>query len=169
MGPETRLRELGFQLPEVPKPVAEYVPAKRVGDLVYLSGQGPVRDGKPVYVGRVVAEVSSEDAYKAAQICALNCLAAVKSLVGSLDTVEEVVQVRGFVNSAPDFHDQPQVISGASELLVKVFGERGRHIVFLQLFLIFLQRFSERATQIGNREVMRCLIGHNLSKTVGGV
>jgi len=127
MNAEAQLRELGLELPEVPKPVAEYVPAKRVGDLVYVSGQGPIRDGKPVYVGRVGAEVSPENAYKAAQLCALNCLAAVKSLVGSLDEVEEIVQVRGFVNSAPDFHDQPQVINGASELLVKVFGDRGRH------------------------------------------
>ena len=127
MNAEVRLKELGLELPEVPKPVAEYVPAKRVGDLVYVSGQGPIRDGKPIYVGRVGAEVSPEDAYKAAQLCALNCLAAVKSLVGSLDAVEEIVQVRGFVNSAPDFHDQPKVINGASELLVKVFGECGRH------------------------------------------
>jgi len=127
MNAEARLRELGLELPEVPKPVAEYVPAKRVGDLVYVSGQGPIRDGKPVYVGRVGAEVSPEDAYKAAQLCALNCLAAVKSLVGSLDEVEEIVQVRGFVNSAPDFHDQPKVINGASELLVKIFGDRGAH------------------------------------------
>jgi len=127
MNAEMWLRELGLELPKVPKPVAEHVPAKRVGDLVYVSGQGPIRDGKPVYVGRVGAEVSPEDAYKAAQICALNCLAAVKSLVGSLDAVEEIVQVRGFVNSAPDFHDQPKVINGASELLVKLFGERGRH------------------------------------------
>ena len=127
MNAEAQLRGLGLELPEVPKPVAEYVPAKRVGDFVYVSGQGPIRDGKPVYVGRVGAEVSPEDAYKAAQLCALNCLAAVKSLVGSLDVVEEIVQVRGFVNSAPDFHDQPKVINGASELLVKLFGERGRH------------------------------------------
>jgi len=124
---EANLRDLGLALPEVPKPVAEYVPAKRVGNFVYVSGQGPIRDGRPAYVGRVGAEVSPEDAYKAAQICALNCLAAVKSLVGSLDAVEEIVQVRGFVNSAPDFHDQPKVVNGASELLVKLFGERGRH------------------------------------------
>jgi|YelNatPaOPRAMG01_1025707.scaffolds.fasta_scaffold07493_4 enamine deaminase RidA (YjgF/YER057c/UK114 family) len=124
---EARLRELGLELPPVPVPVAEYVPAKRVGDLVYVSGQGPIRDGKPVYVGRVGAEVSLEEAYKAAQLCALNCLAAVKSVVGSLDAVEEIVQVRGFVNSAPDFHDQPRVVNGASDLLVKLFGDRGRH------------------------------------------
>jgi enamine deaminase RidA (YjgF/YER057c/UK114 family) len=125
---EARLRELGLELPPVPVPVAEYVPAKRVGDLVYVSGQGPIRDDKPVYVGRVGAEVSLEEAYKAAQLCALNCLAAVKSVVGSLDVVEEIVQVRGFVNSAPDFYAQPKVVNGASELLVKIFGERGRHV-----------------------------------------
>lgn len=124
---EKRLKELGFELPEVPEPVAEYVPAKRVGDLMYVSGQGPIRNGKSVYVGQVGKEVSVEEGYKAAQICALNCLAAVKLVAGSLGAVEEVVQVRGFVNSIPDFHDQPRVINGASELLVKVFGESGRH------------------------------------------
>jgi len=124
---EQRLEELGFKLPVVPKPVAEYVPAKHVGDLVYVSGQGPIRDGKPVYVGQVGAEVTREEGYEAAQICTLNGLAAVKALVGSLEHVEEVVQVRGFVNSALHFHEQPKVVNGASELLVQVFGERGRH------------------------------------------
>jgi len=123
-----RLKELGIKLPVAAEPVAEYVPAKRVGNLVYVSGQGPVRDGKALYVGRVGKEVSPDEAYKAAEICALNCLAAIKSVVGSLEEVEEIVQVRGFVNSADDFHDQPKVINGASELLVKAFGERGRHV-----------------------------------------
>jgi len=125
---EERLKELGFKLPVVPKPVAEYVPAKRVGDLVYVSGQGPIRDGKPVYVGQVGGEVSTGEAYKAAEICALNCLAAIKSVVGSLEEVEEIVQLRGFVNSVPGFHDQPKVINGASELLVRAFGDHGRHV-----------------------------------------
>lgn len=124
---EEKLAELGFELPVVAKPVAKYVPAKRVGDLVYVSGQGPICNGKPVYVGQVGKEVSAEEGYKAAQICALNCLAAIQSVVGSLDAVEEIVHVRGFVNSADSFHDQPRVINGASELLVKVFGDRGRH------------------------------------------
>lgn len=124
---EARLRALGVRLPKVPVPVAEYVPAKKVGQMIYCSGQGPVQDGKPVYVGRVGAEVSLEEAYKAAQLCILNCLAAIKAIIGSLDAIEEVVQVRGFVNSAPDFHDQPKVIDGASELLVKLFGDCGRH------------------------------------------
>jgi len=124
---EERLKELGFKLPVVPKPVAEYVPAKRVGDLVYVSGQGPIRDGKPVYVGQVGCEVSLDEAYKAAEICALNCLAAIKSVVGSLEEVEEIVQVRGFVSSGSRFYEQPGVVDGASDLLVRVFGERGRH------------------------------------------
>jgi len=126
-GVEERLRELGFELPIVAKPVAEYVPAKRVENLVYVSGQGPIRDGKAVYIGRVGKEVSPDEGYKAAEICALNCLAAIKSVVGSLEEVEEIVQVRGFVNSALDFHNQPKVVNGASELLVKIFRERGRH------------------------------------------
>ena len=124
---EQRLEELGFKLPVVPKPVAEYVPAKHVGDLVYVSGQGPIRDGKPVYIGQVGAEVTREEGYRAAQICVLNCLAAVKAIAGSLDAVKEIVHVRGFVNSTPDFHDQPKVVNGASELLVKALGDRGRH------------------------------------------
>lgn len=124
---EARLKELGFELPEVPKPVGEYVPAKRVGNFIFVSGQGPIQNGQPVYVGKVGAEIPLEEARKAAQICVLNCLAAVKSLIGSLDLVKEVIQVRGFVNSAPNFHEQPRVIDGASELLVNLFGDRGRH------------------------------------------
>lgn len=124
---EARLEEVGLQLPSVPAPIAEYVPAKQVGDLVYVSGQGPIVNGRPALVGRVGAELTLEDGYLAARICILNALAAVKEVIGSLDHVAEVVQVRGFVNSAPDFHDQPRVINGASELLVYLFGERGRH------------------------------------------
>ncbi len=125
---EKKLSELGLELPPVPTPVAEYVPAKRVGDLVFVSGQGPMRDGRPQYVGQVGAELTLEDGYGAARLCCLNCLAAVKAVTGSLEAVQEIVQVRGFVNSAPDFHDQPKVMNGTSELLVKLFGERGRHV-----------------------------------------
>lgn len=124
---EARLKEMGFELPEVPHPMAEYVPAKLVGSLVYVSGQGPIRDGKPAYIGQVGAELSLDEGYQAAQICCLNCLAAVKAIAGSLDVIKEIVHLRGFVNSAPDFHEQPKVVNGASELLVKLFGEQGRH------------------------------------------
>ena len=124
---EARLKGIGLELPKVPRPMAKYVPAKLVGEIVYISGQGPIRDGKAVYIGQVGAEVSLEEGYRAAQICCLNCLAAVKASTSSLDAIEEIVHVRGFVNSAPDFHDQPKVVDGASELLVKLFGDRGRH------------------------------------------
>jgi enamine deaminase RidA (YjgF/YER057c/UK114 family) len=124
---EEKLAELGLELPAVAKPVAEYVPGVRVGDMVYVSGQGPIRGGKIVYVGRVGADVSVEEAYEAARIACLNCLAVVKSVAGSLDAIDRVVQVRGFVNSAPDFNDQPKVVNGVSDLLVQVLGDRGRH------------------------------------------
>jgi len=124
---ESRLLEMGFRLPQAIEPRAEYVAAKRVGDLVYVSGQGPITAQGTAYVGQVGGSVTPGEAYTAAQICALNGLAAVKSLVGSLEMVEEIVQVRGFVNSAAGFHDQPRVVDGASELLVKVFGSKGQH------------------------------------------
>ncbi len=124
---EDTLADLGFSLPEAPKPIAEYVPAKRIGDMVYVSGQGPIRDGRPTCIGRVGKDVTAEQAYKAAQLCVLNGLAAIKQLVGSLDCISQIVSIRGFVNSADEFHDQPQVVNGASNLLVRVFGDRGRH------------------------------------------
>jgi len=124
---EERLKEIGLNLPEVPKPVAKYIPAKIVGNLVFCSGQGPIKGGKFMYVGRVGKEVSLEEGYKAAAICAINCLAAIKSLIGSLDKIEEIVNLRGFVNSSLDFYRQPEVINGASELIVKIFGEKGKH------------------------------------------
>ena len=126
MSVEEKLKEKGLALPEVPKPVAAYIPAKRVGDLVFVSGQIPLRDGKIAYQGKVGAERTPEEGYEAARLCALNALAAVKALVGSLDGVE-IVQVRGFVNCTPDFENHPEVINGASELLVELFGDRGRH------------------------------------------
>lgn len=124
---EQRLKEMGIVLPEVPKPAAAYIPAKKVGNLVFCSGQGPYVEGKLVYIGKVGEDKTVEEGYDGAKICALNCLAAVKSQIGSLDEIDEIVQVRGFVNSAPDFGKQPEVINGASELLEKVFGEKGKH------------------------------------------
>jgi enamine deaminase RidA (YjgF/YER057c/UK114 family) len=125
--PEKRLQALGLDLPEPARPIAEYIPGKMVGNLLFISGQGPMRDGKPVYVGQVGAEVSPEQGYEAARICVLNALAVVKQLTGSLSAIQDIVHVRGFVNSAPGFFSQPYVIDGASELLVAVFGSHGRH------------------------------------------
>ncbi|MBA7560176.1 RidA family protein [Candidatus Atribacteria bacterium 1244-E10-H5-B2] len=124
---ENKLKELGLSLPEVPKPVAEYIPAKKIGNLVFSSGQGPVKDRKFVYVGKVGGEISLEEGYEAAKICALNCLAAIKSVIESLDNIEEIVRIKGYVNSSPDFYRQPEVVNGASELIVKIFGEKGKH------------------------------------------
>jgi len=124
---EQRLNEIGLSLPEVAKPVAEYVPAKMVGNLVFCSGQGPVKEGKMVYIGKVGRELGIEEGYEAARICALNCLAAIKTVVGSLDKIDEIIRLRGFVNSDLDFFRQPEVLNGASELMVKIFGEKGKH------------------------------------------
>ncbi|GIH70273.1 RidA family protein [Sphaerimonospora thailandensis] len=125
--PEERLAELGLTLPEVATPLAAYVPALRTGDYVYTSGQLPVVDGKLAVTGKVGAEVSAEDAKELARICALNALAAVKSVVGDLSKVVRIVKVVGFVASAPDFTGQPVVVNGASELLGEVLGDAGRH------------------------------------------
>lgn len=124
---EDKLKELGMELPTVPRPLAEYVPAKAAGDLVFSSGQVPIRDGELLHVGQVGVELTVQEGQECARVCALNCLAAVKTVIGSLDRIEEIVQLRGFVNSAPGFDRQPEVLNGASELMVQLFGEKGRH------------------------------------------
>lgn len=126
-GPEARLAALGLELPPAPMPVASYVPAVRTGDLVFLAGQGPLRDGKPTVTGKVGADLSEKEGYDAARAAALVSLAALKAEIGSLDRVRRIVKVTGWVNSAPGFTRQPWVINGASDLLVEVFGEAGRH------------------------------------------
>ncbi len=124
---EERLAELGLALPAVAAPVASYTPAVRTGDLVWTSGQLPNVDGRLVATGKVGAGVDPEAAKGYAQTCALNALAAVRSVVGDLDKVRRVVKVVGFVASAPDFTGQPGVINGASDLLNQVFGDAGVH------------------------------------------
>ena len=118
---------MGLSVPEVPKPVAVYVPALRSGDHVYTSGQLPMRAGELITTGKVGAGVTPEEAYACAQQCALNAIAAVKSQVGDLGSVTRVVKVVVFVASAPDFTGQPGVANGASELLGQVFGDAGVH------------------------------------------
>ncbi|HOB31141.1 MAG TPA: RidA family protein [Bacillota bacterium] len=124
---EERLSELGLSLPEVPAPVAAYVPAVRVGNWVYVSGQTPFRDGELRVKGKVGGEVTLEEAYEEAKQCALNIMAVVKSVAGSLENVERIVKVVGFVAVTPDFTDAPKVVNGASELFVQVFGDKGKH------------------------------------------
>jgi enamine deaminase RidA (YjgF/YER057c/UK114 family) len=127
MTPEERIADLGLTLPEVVAPLAAYVPSVRTGNLVYTAGQVPLRNGELVAAGKVGDTVTEEQAYEAAQQCALNAIAAVKAEIGELSKVTRVVKVVGFVASAPDFIGQPTVINGASELLGKVFGDAGAH------------------------------------------
>ena len=126
MPAEDKLRELGLALPSMPTPVANYVPFKRAGDVVYLSGQGPRKADGSYHTGKVGRDVTWEEAYEHAKITALGLLAAAKAAAGSLDKVE-ILKVFGMVNGAPEFADQPKVINGCSDLFVQVLGERGRH------------------------------------------
>jgi enamine deaminase RidA (YjgF/YER057c/UK114 family) len=125
--PADRLAALGLTLPEVVPPLAAYVPATRTGNLVYTAGQLPVADGKVLATGKVGAEVSADEAKWLARTSALNALAAAASAAGGLNGIRRVVKMTGFVASAPDFTGQPQVVNGASELMLEVFGEAGKH------------------------------------------
>jgi enamine deaminase RidA (YjgF/YER057c/UK114 family) len=124
---DARLAELGISLPEVVRPVGAYVPAVRSGSYVYVSGQLPLVGGKLVFVGKVGAEVTPEQGKEAARVSGINALAALASVVGSLDKVKRIVKVTGFVASAPGFTAQPGVVNGASDLFKDVFGETGQH------------------------------------------
>jgi enamine deaminase RidA (YjgF/YER057c/UK114 family) len=124
---EKRLAELGIIMPEAPRPVAAYVPAVSSGNLLFVSGQICLVNGELSCKGRLGKEVSLEQGYQAARTCAINSLAIVKQELGSLDRVQGVVKVVGYVASEPDFYDHPKVVNGASELLAEVFGDKGRH------------------------------------------
>lgn len=124
---EKKMRGLGLELPEVPKPVASYVPAVRSGNYVYTSGQVPFVKGELMHRGKLGGDLTIEQGYECARVTAMNCLAAVKSVIDDLDRVKRIVRVTGFINSAPGFTDQPKVLNGASDLLVEIFGERGKH------------------------------------------
>jgi enamine deaminase RidA (YjgF/YER057c/UK114 family) len=126
--PEVRLRELGIDLARtLHRPKGSYDNVLTVGELVYVSGHGPLIDGTPAYVGRVPSEVGVADAYEAARLTARNCLSTLEDHLGSLDRIERIVKLFGMVRADPDFEGHPGVIDGASDLLVEVFGERGRH------------------------------------------
>ncbi|MBX3386062.1 MAG: RidA family protein [Phycisphaeraceae bacterium] len=130
MNPESRLAELGHTLPVASVPVAAYVPAQLVGRLLYISGQIPIKDGKPVGLGIVPTDVSLEDARACAVQCTLNALAAAKAALadrGGLSAVERVVRIGCFVASTAEFRDHPKVANAASELLIGIFGEAGKH------------------------------------------
>jgi enamine deaminase RidA (YjgF/YER057c/UK114 family) len=128
MGAEARIKELGLTLPNPPKPMGNYVPGVRTGNLLFLSGHGPIRiEGNPSARGKVGRDLSTEDAYKVARDVGLNLLGSARSILGSLDRVKRVVKVLGMVNAVESFGEQPKVINGFSDLMVEVFGENGRH------------------------------------------
>lgn len=123
---EARLKELGVELPQVHPPAANYIPARRTGHLVYTAGQIPSSAGREIK-GKLGQDLSVEQGQAAARLCALNCLAALLTVLDSLDQVKQIVRVGGFVNSAAGFDQQPAVINGASDFFVQVFGDAGRH------------------------------------------
>jgi enamine deaminase RidA (YjgF/YER057c/UK114 family) len=124
---ETKLAARGLSIPGLPPAVGNYVGAVRVGNLVFVSGHGPVRNGQFAFVGKLDSEVDVTTGQQAAQLVMLNCLASLRAEIGSLDKVARIVRVFGMVNSDPDFTQQPTVIDGASDLLTDIFGDRGRH------------------------------------------
>lgn len=123
---EEKLKELGIELPEAPVPAGNYVPAIKTGNLLFISGQIPLENGKVAYTGKVSDE-NLETAQKSAKSCAINILSQIKREVGSLDKVTRIVRLSGFVNSVPEFSQQPKVINPASDLMFEVFGEKGKH------------------------------------------
>lgn len=127
MSAEKRLQELGIALPTAPKPVANYIPCLRVGDLLFVSGHGPYDDGKTIIAGKLGRDLTVEEGSRTARNVVLNVLSSVKAALGDLDQVRRVVKLLGMVNCTEDFKDQPKVINGASDLLVEIFGEAGKH------------------------------------------
>ena len=125
--PEQRLAELGIELPDVVAPLASYVPAVRSGSYVYTSGQVPMVQGQMPVTGKVGSEVDPDTANECARVCALNALAAVRSVIGDLSAVTRIVKVVGYVASDPGFTGQPGVVNGASDLLGQIFGDAGIH------------------------------------------
>ena len=121
-----KLNSLGHSLPAVPVPVAAYVNCVRSGNLLFLSGGLPINDERKI-IGKVPTDVSIEEAQEGARMIVLNRLAVIREEIGSLDKVKQIVALNGFVNSEPDFYGHPQVINGASELLVEIFGDKGKH------------------------------------------
>jgi len=124
---EEKVNELGVSLPTAPKPAGSYVPVVVSGKLAFVSGQIPIKDGQVIYQGKVGIEQSIEQAQKAAKLCIINGLAQINTYFGTLDNLENIIKISGFVNSAQDFTEHPKVINAASDFLVEIFGEEGRH------------------------------------------
>ena len=124
---EKRLKDLGISIPNAPKPAGSYVPIVLTGKLAFVSGQIPIKDGQVVYQGKVGDTQSIDNAQEAAKLCVINGLAQIEAYCGTLDNLEKIIKISGFVNSIKDFTEHPKVINAASDLLMKIFGEKGRH------------------------------------------
>lgn len=124
---EEKIASMNISLPIPPKPAGSYIPAVKSGNLVFVSGQIPVKDGKVEFQGKVPTDVSIDIAQQAAKLCIINVLAQLKAEIGNLDRISKIVRVSGFVNSASDFYEQPKIINAASDLLFEIFGEKGKH------------------------------------------
>jgi enamine deaminase RidA (YjgF/YER057c/UK114 family) len=124
---EEKLNEMGIEIPVAPRPLASYIPATKAGNLIFTAGQIPMVDGELKYKGKVGKEISLAEGIKAAELCTVNCLSVIKSEVKNLDNIKRVIKVTVFVNSTNGFTDQPKVANGASDLLVKIFGDNGKH------------------------------------------
>ena len=124
---EKKLKEMGIEIPDVPKPAASYIPAVQTGNLIFTAGQGCKKEGVLVYKGKLGKDLNVAEGYEAAKVSIINCLAILKGYLGDLDRIKKIVKLLGFVASAPGFDQQPYVINGASELLEEAFGEKGKH------------------------------------------
>lgn len=128
---EKNIKDLGLFIPEIPGAIANYVPFKVVDHLMYISGQAPIKDGVMQYTGKVIQDISIEEGVKAAELCCINIIAALKKGIDNdWDKLDNFVKLGGFVNCSNDFIDHPKIINGASDLLVKIFGDKGKHARF---------------------------------------
>jgi enamine deaminase RidA (YjgF/YER057c/UK114 family) len=125
---EEKIKQMGITITEAAKPLAAYIPALQTGNLVMTSGQVPIEGGAIKYKGKVGKDLNEEEGKKAAKLCAINCLSAIKSVIGNLDKIKRIVKLTVFVSSAEGFTAQPKVANGASEFIVEVFGDSGKHV-----------------------------------------
>ena len=125
---DENIKNLGLNIPDLPKALANYVPYKIIGKTIYISGQAPVQNGELIYKGKVGSDISIEEGIEAAKLCVINIIAALKTgLEGDWDKLDSFIKLTGFVNCQDNFTDQPKIINGASDMLVKIFGDQGRH------------------------------------------
>ncbi len=125
---EEKILQLGFAVPTAPKPLASYIPAIKIDNLVFTAGQLPIKDGSLAFKGKLGKELTEDEGKKAAQLCALNCLSVIKNEIGDLDNIDKIIKLTVFVSSAEGFINHPQVANGASDFVKEVFGENGKHV-----------------------------------------